>query len=52
MDILIEIVDTEEMTKFWKSSTSRSGSRNLKKGFFDIARQDLFPHFDSYLWKN
>jgi len=47
-------LDKEELTKFWKSSASGSGSRNSFKGFFDIVRERaLFNSLaQSYLWKN
>jgi len=45
-------LDEEDDVKVWKSSTSESISTNLFERFFSIARQGIFPHFGSYLWKN
>ena len=55
-------MDKEEMIKFWKSSASRSGSRNFSKDSSALRDRTSFPQFrlmslkkligsyDKYLW--
>jgi len=42
-------LDKEELFKFSKSSDSLIRIQKCFKGFFDIARWGIFPHFGSYL---
>ena len=42
----------DELVKFWKLSTSGSGSRSFFRVLFNMAKYGILPQCGSYLWTN